>query len=38
MNFQVGIFESAAYFWVAIAIIVAIAVATVAVARVRQWI
>ena len=38
MNFRVGIFETAAYFWVVLAIIVAVAVATLAVARVREWI
>jgi magnesium transporter len=38
MNFEVGIFETAAYFWVVIAIIAVIAVVTLAVARVREWI
>lgn len=38
MNFQVGIFETAAYFWIVIALIVAIAVLTLAVVRVREWI
>ena len=38
MNFQVGIFESAAYFWVVLAIIAAVAIATLAVVRVRAWI
>jgi magnesium transporter len=38
MNFKVGIFETAAYFWVVIAVIVVIAVVTLAVARMREWI
>ena len=38
MNFKVGIFETAAYFWVVIAVIAVIAVATLAVARMREWI
>lgn len=38
MNFEVGIFETAAYFWVVLAIIVAVAVTTLVVARVRAWI
>ena len=38
MNFKVGIFETAAYFWVVIGIIVAVIVATLAVARAREWI
>ena len=38
MNFKVGIFETAALFWVVIAIIAAVAVSTIAVARAREWI
>ena len=38
MNFDVGIFETAAYFWVVLAIIATVAVATLAVARAREWI
>ena len=38
MNFKVGFFETAAYFWVIVAIIAAVAVATVGVARAREWI
>ena len=38
MNFKVGIFETAALFWVVIAIIAAVAVSTLAVARAREWI
>ena len=38
MNFKVGIFDNAAYFWVVLAIIAAVAVATLAVARAREWI
>jgi magnesium transporter len=38
MNFGVGIFDHAAYFWVVIAAIAAIAVITLVVARAREWI
>ena len=38
MNFEVGIFETATYFWVVLAIIVAVAGTTLVVARVREWI
>jgi magnesium transporter len=38
MNFKVGLFETAAYFWVVIGVIVAVAMATVGVARAREWI
>jgi len=38
MNFSLGLFETAAYFWVVIAAIAGIAVATLAVARAREWI
>ena len=38
MNFKVGIFETAAYFWVVIAVIAVIAVVTLAVARMREWV
>ena len=38
MNFKVGIFETAALFWVVVAIIAAVAVSTLAVARAREWI
>lgn len=38
MNFKLGIFESAGYFWVVLALILAVAVATVTVARARRWI
>jgi magnesium transporter len=38
MNFQVGLFEEPAYFWVVVAFIVVLAVATVVAARARRWI
>ena len=38
MNFELGVFEHAAYFWVVLASIVAVALLTLAVARVRNWI
>ena len=38
MNFKVGIFETAAYFWVTLAVIGGVATVTVAVARMREWI
>jgi magnesium transporter len=38
MNFKVGIFETAAYFWVVLGIIASVLVATLAVARMREWI
>ena len=38
MNFEVAIFETAAYFWVVLVIIVAVAGTTLVVARVREWI
>jgi magnesium transporter len=38
MNFQLGVFESTAYFWVVLAGIATIAGLTLAAARVRHWI
>jgi magnesium transporter len=38
MNFKIGIFDNAAYFWVVLAGIAAIAVVTLVVARMREWI
>jgi magnesium transporter len=38
MNFKVGLFETAAYFWVVVGIIVAVAVTTLGIARMREWI
>jgi Mg2+ and Co2+ transporter CorA len=38
MNFKIGLFETAAYFWVVVGTIVAVAVATLAIARIREWI
>jgi magnesium transporter len=38
MNFEVGLFDTAAYFWAVIALIVAVAVTTLVVARAREWI
>jgi len=38
MNFKIGIYDHAGYFWVVIAGIATIAVATLAVARARTWI
>ncbi len=38
MNFELGVFENAAYFWVVLAIIATVAVATIAVAKAREWI
>jgi magnesium transporter len=38
MNFKLGIFESAGYFWLVLTLMVAVAAATVVVARARRWI
>jgi len=38
MNFKVGLFEHAGFFWVALAAIVAIAMGTFAVVRARHWV
>jgi magnesium transporter len=38
MNFKVGFFEQAAYFWVVVGLIAVVAAATLAVARARRWI
>jgi len=38
MNFQVGLFEHPAVFWVAIGLMAAIAVGTIATAKLRDWI
>jgi magnesium transporter len=38
MNFKVGLFEHAEYFWGVLAVIVALALVTVAAARARRWI
>jgi magnesium transporter len=38
MNFKIGLFETAAYFWVVLGIILAVAAATLAAARAREWI
>ena len=38
MNFRLGVFETAAYFWVVIAAMLALAVVTLAAARMRDWI
>ena len=38
MNFELGVFETTAFFWVVMAIIVAVAVTTLIVARMREWI
>jgi magnesium transporter len=38
MNFKVGIFDNAAYFWAVVAVIVGIAAATLVTARLRRWI
>lgn len=38
MNFELGLFETTAYFWAVIALIGAVAVTTLTVARVRKWI
>ena len=38
MNFKVGLFDTAAYFWAVIALIVVVAATTLAVARAREWI
>jgi Mg2+ and Co2+ transporter CorA len=38
MNFKIGIFDNAAYFWVVLAGIVGIAVIAVGLARAREWI
>lgn len=38
MNFKVGLFENAAYFWVVVAGIIGVALATTVAARMRGWI
>lgn len=38
MNFEVGVYDTAALFWVVIAVMAAVAVITVWVARRRRWI
>ena len=38
MNFQVGLFEHAALFWVVVGLIVAVAACTLVIARARRWI
>ena len=38
MNFSLGLFENALYFWVSLAVIIGIAVGTLAIAHVRHWI
>ena len=38
MNFKVGFFEHAVYFWVVVGLIAVVAAATLAVARARRWI
>ena len=38
MNFEVGLFETGAYFWVVVGVIVAVAATTLAIARIRDWI
>lgn len=38
MNFRLGIFEDALYFWIVLALMAAIAAGTVAAARIRRWI
>jgi Mg2+ and Co2+ transporter CorA len=38
MNFEIGIYDSAAYFWVVLALIATVAMATLAVARTRAWV
>lgn len=38
MNFKVGLFEQAGYFWVVVGLIAAVAVATLVAARARKWI
>jgi hypothetical protein len=38
MNFELGIFNHAEYFWIVVAFIVALAAATVVAARARHWI
>jgi Mg2+ and Co2+ transporter CorA len=38
MNFKLGIFESAGYFWLVVTLMVAVAVVTVVVARARRWV
>jgi magnesium transporter len=38
MNFRIGLFETAAYFWVVVAVIVLVAVGALTIARARRWI
>ncbi len=38
MNFKLGVFQTTAYFWVVIAVMVVIAIVTLALARMRDWI
>jgi Mg2+ and Co2+ transporter CorA len=38
MNFQVGLFDHADFFWGVLVVIVALALVTLAAARARRWI
>lgn len=38
MNFKLGVFETAAYFWVVLAAMLVVALVTLAIARMRDWI
>ena len=38
MNFRLGLFDNAVYFWVVVAAMAIIAVATLAIARMRDWV
>jgi Mg2+ and Co2+ transporter CorA len=38
MNFKLGLFANALYYWIVLAAILLIALATLAVARMRDWI
>lgn len=38
MNFEVGLFDEAGYFWIVVALIVALIVLTLATAKTRKWI
>jgi len=38
MNFRLGVFGTAAYFWVVVAVMLVVAVVTLAIARMRDWV
>ena len=38
MNFRLGVFETTAYFWVVVAVMLVVAIVTLALARMRDWV